>query len=40
MSQEEKVFYCKHCAKEVKVLTEGGNPSPPSCCDEVMIEKE
>ena len=40
MSQEGKVFYCKLCGKEVKVLKEGGNPCSPVCCGETMLFKE
>jgi desulfoferrodoxin-like iron-binding protein len=40
MSQERKVFICKLCGKEIKVLKEGGNHSPPVCCGETMSAKE
>lgn len=40
MSQEEKIFVCKKCGKEVKVLQEGKNPNPPACCGDPMELKE
>ncbi len=32
------VFKCSKCGKEIKVIKEGGNPSAPTCCGEVMQE--
>ncbi len=36
MEQEEEIFICKKCGKEIKVLKEGMNPSPPMCCGDPM----
>ena len=40
MSQDGKNFKCSKCGKEIKVLQEGGNPDPPTCCGEMMQLKE
>lgn len=40
MEQEGKIFVCKLCGKEIKVLKEGKNPSAPHCCGQEMNLKE
>lgn len=40
MAQKGKIFVCNMCGKEVKVLKEGKNPSPPVCCGQEMSLKE
>ena len=40
MEQEGKIFICKKCGKEIKVLKEGMNPGSPICCGDPMEEKE
>lgn len=40
MAQEEKIFICKKCGKEIQILKEGNNPNPPVCCNELMELKE
>ena len=40
MTQENKIFKCGSCGKEIKVLKEGGNPDVPTCCGDKMGLKE